>query len=473
MTIGKGLLVTAAGKCSKLIVLALALAGSHSSLAARERSTDFGVWDVGFTVTGGFMHQDYDPDDPAKVRMPAYIRNERYNSPMASSYPTLKTEELTDNPLLHGALFAQMALEARNAGLRLSCNLLMEHRGTSYGTYAMKNVAVLPTFFVSVDTSFAIGGQTFRAGIEGGNYEDHKLYEGLAIYNVDVQGYNLHLGWKNLELRLDHIADLEYEIGLNINDQQDYTVSVEGLPLGGWLKLDASAGYFEYIGSKDPVNGLPEDGMNVSAALRWGDRIRLYTQVGVRSVEDPAFGGIKRCADLIGCTYRGGLKKLDLNLTGEYRYYGRYFNEGNTYNGSCFFYRGYDGYGSACSSWNTIGAQLYPLHVFFRPFSQWAVYTDYAGRDVQTFIFRADALYKLPGNCVVVCNLDFNYLDVSNEDPFLYPFYNLGLGWAPVSGTTITLSQTNRAMNLDTHYPTLYLLEKGTLMIALQTGFSL
>jgi len=119
-----------------------------------------------------------------------------------------------------------------------------------------------------------------------------------------------------------------------------------------------------------------------------------------------------------------------------------------------------------------------PIPSRFRDRSEAGLYlgellSDYAGRDVQTFIFRADALYKLPGNCVVVCNLDFNYLDVSNEDPFLYPFYNLGFGWAPVSGTTITLSHTNRAMNLDTHYPTLYLLEKGTLMIALQTGFSL
>ncbi|MGD1047725.1 MAG: hypothetical protein ABR899_03095 [Candidatus Krumholzibacteriaceae bacterium] len=464
--------MTAAGRCSKLIMLVLALMIFHSNLTAKERSTKFGVWDIGFALTGGFIDQAYCPDDSIKLRMPAYISNERHHALMVAYYPELKTDYLTDNPLMHGAIWTHVAVEARNAGLRLFCKLIMEHRGTSFGTYATQNIAVVPTFFASVDTSFAVAGQTFRAGLEGGNYEDHKLYEGLTIYNMDLQGYHLHLKWKNLKVSADHISDLWVGIGLNIDDEADYTVSVEDVPLGARLKLNMSAGYVKYLGGADDVNGLPENGMNVSGALRWGDMIRLYSQLGVRSVEDPSFGGIKRCADLVGCTYRGELKeRLDLSLTGEYRYYGRYFNEGRTYDGGCFLYRGYDGY-TGCGLWNFTGSQLYPLNEFFRPFSQWAVYTDYAGRDVQTFIFRADATYKLPGNCSLICNLDFNYLEVSNEDPFLYPFYNLGIGWAPAPGTTIAISHTNRAMNLDKHYPTLYLTENGTFMVTLQSALS-
>ena len=465
--------MTARGKCSKLIVLVLVLIASHSNPDAKERLTKLGVWDVGFAVTGGFIDQNYRPDGPTTVRMPPYMRDERYNSPMAAYYGTLKTDELTDNPFLHGAMFAHMGLDARSAGLRLYCRLIAEHRGTSFGTYATRDLAVLPTFFVSVDSSFAIGGETFHAGAEGGNFDDHKLYEGLTIYNMDVQGYKLHLKWRNLKLSLNHISDLAVGIGLNIDDQADYAVSLENVPLGWRLKLDASAGYVEYIGNDDAASGLRGNGMNVSAALRWNDRVRLYTQVGIRGVDDPSLGGIKRCADLVGLAYRDELKeKLDLSLTGEYRYYGRYFNEGFSYDGSCFFYRGYGGYGVGCTSWNTIGAQLYPLHAFFRPFGQWAVYTDYEGRDVQSFIFRADAVYKLPGNCSLICNLDFNYMDVSNEEPFLYPFYNLGFGWSPASGTTIAVSHTNRAMNLDKHYPTLYLTPKGTVMIVVQSALS-
>lgn len=465
--------MTARGRRSKLILLALALIAARSNLAAKERPTALGVWNIGFSVTGGFIDQSYSPDDHVKLRMPSYVKNERFNAPMAAYYPPLKSQELTDNPLLHGAMYSHIGMEARNAGLTLSCKLIMEHRGTSFGTYATKNVAVLPMLFVGVDTSFAIGGETFRAGIEGGNYEDRKLYEGLTIYNMDVQGYHLHLKWRHLELSADHISDLAVGIGLGIDDEADYALSAKDVSLGGGLKLDASAGYFEYLGSSDATAGLRGEGVTAAAALRWSDRVRFYTQVGVRGVDDPSFGGLERCADLVGLAYRDELKeKLVLDLTGEYRYYGRYFNEGRTYDGACFLYRGYDGYGSECSSWNTVGAHLYPLQTFYRPFGQWAVYADYQGRNVQSFIFRADASYRLPGNCRLICDLDFNYLDVSNEDPFLYPFYNLGFGWEPAPGTTIAVSHTNRAMNLDTHYPTLYLTEKGTIMIAVQSAIS-
>jgi hypothetical protein len=465
--------MTAGRKLSKLVMLVLVLIASHSNLIARERATNFGVWDIGFSVTGGFIDQSYNPDGGTRLRMPAYMKSERYDAPMAAYYSALKTDDLTDNPLLHGAMYSHMALDARSAGLRLSCKLIAEHRGTSFGTYATKNVVVMPTFLVSVDTSFVIGGETFQADIEGGNFDDYKLFEGLTIYNMDVQGYHIHLKWRLLKLSVDHISDLGVGIGLGIDDEADYAVSAEDVSLGGRLKLDASAGYFEYLGSSDAVSGLRRNGMNVSAALRWSDWIRFYTQVGIRGADDPSLGGLERCADLIGLAYRDELKeKLDLGLTAEYRYYGRYFNKGHTYDGTCFLYRGFDGYGSECSSWNTVGAHLYPLHVFFRPFSQWAVYADYEGRDVQSLIFRADASYKLPGNCTLACNLDFNYLDVSNEDPFLYPFYDLGFAWAPAPGTTISISHTNRAMNLDKHYPTLYLTQRGTIMVAVRSAIS-
>jgi hypothetical protein len=462
--------VTIGQRRSAIIVLALVLCVFHSNLVAEERSMKLGSWDIGFSVIGGFINQGSDPDSATTVRMPAYMENERRNSPMASYYPVLKTDNLTDNPLLHGALYAHFILDARSAGFRLYTKVITEHRGTSYGTYATDNIAVMPTLFVSVDTSFAIGGESFGIDIEGGNYEDHKLHEGLTIYNIDVQSYHMHLNWRNLKLSLDHIGDLVAGIGLNIDDQQDYTLSLEGVPLGGGLRLDASAGYFEYLGGSVGVDGLGMSGMNLSAGLGWNDRIRVYTQLGMRGVEDPAFEGIERCADLVGVTYRDKMAgKLDFDLTGEYRYYGRYFNAGHSYEGSCFYYRGYEGYGN-CSLWNTVGSQLYPLHEFFRPFSQWAVYTDYEDLNVQSFIFRADASYRLPVGFSIICNLDFNYMDVSNEEAFLYPFYNLGFGWSPVRGTTIALSHTNRAMNLDKHYPTLYLTEPGTLMITVQSA---
>lgn len=457
---------------SKSILPALAVVLLYSAAPAKERSTEFGGWDIVFRLSGGFIHQNYDVDNPPKIRLPGYLEEERYNSKMAGYYSLLRKDILTDNPLVHGAAYADMVLSARNAGFGLSCELITEHRGASYGTYAMSDIAIVPKYFVSIDTSFTIANQLFFAGVEAGNYDDHRLYEGLTIYNIDVQAYHLYLKWKNLKLGLSNIGDMGVGTGLNINDHLDYTVSLEGLEIFETLKIDASAGYFDYRKNKGYESGLPGNGMNLSIGIGWRETARLYSQVGIRNINDSSYGGIKRCGSLIGCAARGRLDMFDFDLTAEYRYYGRYFNLDLKDSGGCFFYRGYDGYGNGCSSWNTVGEQLYPLNMFFRPFSQWAVYTDYQGRDVQSFIFRAEASYELPGNCEMICNLDFNYIDASNEDSFIYPFYDVGFGWAPVNGISITLRHTNRAMNLDRHYPTLYLLQKSILMTTVEGAIS-
>lgn len=452
-------------KCMALVLVTILLC---SDAAAEKGSAPFGDWDIAFSLSGEFLIQNYDADDMPAIRMPDYLRNQREHFTMAQYYTSLRTNKISDNPLAHGATFADMILEARNAGIRLSCELITEHRGASYGTYAMHDIAILPKYFVAIDTSFTVGGQLFHAGVAAGNFDDHLLYEGLTIYNIDVQGYRLYLKWKNVKLGVNHIGDMEYGIGLNINDQRDYIFSLEDLAMFDQMKIDARAGYFDYCRSDDYDLGLPGNGMNVSIGLQWKEAVRLYSQVGIRRINDSSHGGIKRCASLTGCRVRGGLKMFDLGMTAEYRYYGRYFNRDLKYTGDCFLYRGYDGYSGGCYSWNTVGNYLYPLGLFHRPFSQWAVYTDYQGRDVQSFILRADASCRLPGNCTVICNLDFNYLDVSGEDSYLYPFYDIGFGWTPVSGTSITLSHTNRGMNLDTHYPTLYQLKNGISMLTFQ-----
>jgi hypothetical protein len=53
--------------------------------------------------------------------------------------------------------------------------------------------------------------------------------------------------------------------------------------------------------------------------------------------------------------------------------------------------------------------------------------------------------------------LDLNYIKPERNDGFLYPFYDIGLGWEPVKDVSMMISLTNRAMNLDKSYPTYYL----------------
>ena len=53
--------------------------------------------------------------------------------------------------------------------------------------------------------------------------------------------------------------------------------------------------------------------------------------------------------------------------------------------------------------------------------------------------------------------MDINALYAEGLAPFVYPFYTIGLGWQPDERTNIAVIMTNRGMNLDLHYPTLYL----------------
>jgi hypothetical protein len=458
------------GRYAKYFVPVLILACSHSVRAAEELPKTYGGFGIKLTLTGGMIYESTCPNVAVKVRMPEFLRNERHNSPMRESFPALTTDNLTDNPLWHGAGYAHISVAAKRAGLTLFGELIAEHRGASYGVYSMGNIAVLPKFAVSIDSSFGVGREQIGVGGGAGNYDDYRMYEGLAIYNVDVQGYWLYLKWRHLRFAYRHIADLEEGIGLNINDQGDFILSLENIPLSDRLRLDSSVGYFDYIMDTDADKNLPNDGLNISAGLAWNERARLYSQVGMRDVDGGSYRGIKRYADLVGCSVRGGFGRFDFNVIGEYRFYGRLFNQGLYTSGDCFFFRGgqLETPSSRCFFVTTVGRVLYPLDVFYRPFGQWAVYTNYQGRDVQSVIWRTDASFDLPRSCSLFCHLDFNYLDVSNEDPFFYPFYDAGFGWSPFPGTIFTYSYTNRAMNLDKSYPTLYLLGTSTAMITFQ-----
>jgi hypothetical protein len=56
---------------------------------------------------------------------------------------------------------------------------------------------------------------------------------------------------------------------------------------------------------------------------------------------------------------------------------------------------------------------------------------------------------------------------------FVYPFYRYGIGYQPVEGANIKLSYTNRVINLNKHYPTLYLIKKPVIMLSLNYDFKI
>ncbi|MBU8923296.1 MAG: hypothetical protein KOO63_15885 [Bacteroidales bacterium] len=419
-------------------------------------------WKVRLFLDSGYIKQDYNLNERLKVRIPDYLKHD-----LESSYKLLdmSNTRITDNPLLHGAMFADLVIEASNSGVSFRTEILAEHRGASYGVYSRDNTIVIPKFLAAIDTAMSLGGADLCFGLSAGNFDDFKLGEGLTVYNMDVQGGSMYVGWNDIRVTYTQIADLMAGIGLGIGDLYDLSIRMDDLCIRGDLRADVEAGYYSYYIDSSVDGERPDDGLNLSAAVEYGPSLRFYTQFGFRNVSDPDESGSLRMGHVAGCSYSYAGGRLKADIVVERRYYGRYFNLDYKSGDDNYSYRDNSG------SISTIGDYLYPVKYFLRPFSQWAVYTEYEGRDVHTLIFRCDGILDLGSGLSVLADLDFNHLSVSNEDDFIYPFYNAGVRWVPVDGVALDITHTNRGMNLDMHYPTLYLLETGTLMVMLSGAF--
>ncbi len=434
--------------------------------AAGEIPWNGNAWKIGLTVGNGYFKQEYGPHTRIPVHLPDFIVKETAYSDRTTLIPGLGEGILTDNPLFHGAMYSDIRFVGEKNGVRIATGLVLEHRGASYGTFSAGSIVVIPEFHACIDTFFHVAGHRIEFGLGAGNYDDFKLGEGLTIYNIDMQGGSIYAGWRGLEARYTQIGDLTMGIGLGIGDLYDYTLSMKDIRLYGSLKMTLRAGYYKYYIGESHLSNLPDDGMNFSAAVRHPAGVRFYSQLGIREVNESSQSGLKRCAHVAGADYGFRKGALETRLVAERRFYGRYFNLGYKSATDFFYYRSNSIYDQP----STVGEYIYPLEAFKRPFSQWAVYTEYQGRDVQTLIMRAQATYDLPRRFELICDLDFNHLEVSSEEAFLYAFYNAGAGWEPVEDILLTVTHTNRGMNLDRHYPTLYQMKNGTLMFALQAN---
>ena len=267
-------------------------------------------WKVRMFLDSGYIKQDYNLNEKLKVSIPDYLRYD-----LERSYKSLDLSDrrITDNPLLHGAMFADFVIEASKSGVSFRTEILAEHRGASYGVYTRDNTIVIPKFHAAIDTAMSLGGADLRFGLSAGNFDDFRLGEGLTVYNMDVQGGRVYFGWNDIRVTYSQIADLMAGIGLGIGDLYDLSIRVDDLPVHGDLRVDVEAGYFSYYIDKSVDGERPDDGMNFSAAVEYGPSLRFYTQFGFRNVSDQDESGSLRMGHVAGCSYSyvGGRLKAD------------------------------------------------------------------------------------------------------------------------------------------------------------------
>ncbi len=417
-------------------------------------------------IAGGFYYQSplsSSTMNDLSIHQPDYLSPRRKYESYLTERWQLGADRMTDSPLAHGASFIQLLMRRRlSRGLHVSASITADHRGFSLGTYNHDDVAFYPRFLVAyhgkplgaLGSAFS-GIQTdFRLGV----LEDLRFYEGLTLYNLDCQGGSGYLQSGRFRYTHLRISDLWAGIGLAIDDLIDNSIALLGLPVHDSWKADLQIGCSDYGRDRE---GKSIDVLNLSAGLYPDMRRRIYGQLGYRFT-DLRYNSRLCLASLVGARGEMHSRAWDIRSRVEHRYYGGIFNYKRSQERSVHYRRT-----SSRDTGNSIGSQLYPVELFGRPFSQWAVFAEYHKRYLNALTWHTVLRRDLVGATRLHLEADLNAIWSEDEDAFLYAFLKAGLVFEPVNQTYLLVGLTNKAMNLDRHYPTFYQIKQPVLHLEL------
>lgn len=365
-----------------------------------------------------------------QIDMPEVLKQRR-----SFVFAGYNSSTVSDNPLYHGASLVTVdGIFRPAAGVTCWASIIAEHRGQSYGVFAKQHIGFIPQANVALDTSFTLWGAPIRAHASVGNERDKKLYEGLTVYNIETQGSEFFLQYSYFRLTRHKIGDMLFGYQMNINDIDNWILSAEGVPLFDSVRADIRIGQSNYSQPGD-------ENYNFSVGV-YDKSYRLYAQIATRKhTMFTGFDDTESTAWVVGGTAAySPITNLRLQGGIEYRTYTNYFNRGYYGVSGTPMYRDEDNY-------------IYPLYLFNRPFSQWAVFTEYQDQSQSCLTARLSAVWKWYSSFILTANADINSVSSTSSPAFLYPFYLFGIGWEPRPGVQLLYSMTNKGMDLQTHYP--------------------
>ncbi|HVF80368.1 MAG TPA: hypothetical protein VM884_00455 [Flavisolibacter sp.] len=408
----------------------------------------------------------------AQVSLPGYIKTTRRGS---TSLP-ITFDTITDNPLRHGATYVRLQTQTSYKNkIDLYGDLFAEHRGVSYGLFNQANTIVYPILRLEAKDTLLVFGKSILLKGRVGQFLDEKLDAGLSVYNIDLQGFQIKASYKSITLQYTLYGDMFNGIGLNIDDLKSYSLTKNSPDSQSFIGVS-------YVSARPPYYPLKNFfNLNVFGSRKF-QKATLYGQVGVRPFSSPAYttaNALKHTALLLGLEVHGTKKKFDFSTKAEVRYYGFLFNL--LYYDSRLRYKkpATDIYTMYA---NTVGEFLYPLRKFDTPFSQWAVFTEYRVSNTAMFTLTGSCNYRLSSKFHLFLKHDINYIKAKMDrlfsgptnlnSNFLYPFFNAGISYKPADNVFARAGFTNKAMNLDIHYPTHYLFKNPQFELSLFASFN-
>jgi hypothetical protein len=343
---------------------------------------------------------------------------------------------VSDNPFHHFAIYAGLNYKGTLAKkFSFETGLYLEERSFSRGNNTLEPLVIFPRIKISAADSFRIGSQLFKYNISAGDTWNEDFNDILRIYNIDFQGLQARVSWNEFSLGFSTIGDLSQNIGLDLHELYKLSIGYEKGNFKNVLALSVN----ELFNSPRGWHPQARD-FNISnySKFRFSENLLAQFQVEMRLNEaDNASFALG-----INLNY----KKGKLELVSGIRYYQYEFNRG--YRSSKPSFRDGQRY---------IGTQLYALKNYYRPLNQWALMTNYFGRDVFNWELRLNWEKKIYKKAHFISEIDFNLIYNTQQNRIdYYPLYNIGLSIHFLKNFTFSLTGTNKHMNLDTYYQTFY-----------------
>lgn len=347
-------------------------------------------------------------------------------------------ERISDNPINHFAIYSGLTHKLTiNNKFEVETGLFLEERSFSGGSNTIDNWVVYPKILISGNDSLVVFDRKFRYKLMGGDFWNQDFNDMLRIHNLDYQGLNGELGYKNYTLGFLIVGDLATNVQLGLHQLHKFYIN------GAFDNIDVSLFLSDnYLTQR---HAQPQD-YNVGSHLNIdiSDAIKVESQVELR---------LNRT---LGTSYAMGIglsgKMGDLEYDGKLKYYKTEFNRG--YGTSRILSNEEAPYRDGGSY---VGEQLYPLKNFYRTYSQWANYTKRSNRDLLGFELAVLWEKQLHDRIYFFTDIDLNV--IGNPETLVgetIPLYLIGLRIRYFDYLRTEFYATNKFMNLNDFYQTFH-----------------
>ncbi|MEZ5058887.1 MAG: hypothetical protein R2879_17780 [Saprospiraceae bacterium] len=313
---------------------------------------------------------------------------------------------------------------------------------------------IFPQLYLEGQDTLDIFGEKVEVKGKLGDMIQYTLNHGLTASNNDFQGGSVMAKWKGFYFRYLILADAIANQGINLDEFWSYKLGWEGEVLNGKGILNTSVFRDRLILTAGKFNSAYHYGIATDLRIKgW----KFFFESSLRDL-----GGYfvpvnnntwdTRLGLLVGVSKKWEWGKDEMfSLRFDVRNYGKNFNTNYIDNGRVTFRERNSSFFG-----NYVGERFYPLKNAYRPFQEWAVYTQFQNVNLFSSNLQLSTNKRVWKEFYLNGSLETMFLNSEVAKNFFYNFYTIGLSYNGFKGFKLEGYITNKVMNLDVGFQTFY-----------------